>query len=64
MCLHLDMAEDGLAVEGYVRRLKTVVPAQEHGALDSRLEELLNDPNASDEDVIEILGKEFNPKGK
>ncbi len=51
---------DGRArIDEYVARLKSTVPQLEHGALDSRLEELLNDASAAPDDVIEILGREF-----
>jgi len=33
----------------------------EHGALDSRLEELLNDSSATADEVISILLQEFDP---
>ena len=51
-------------VDEYVATLKSKIPAMEHGALDSRAEELLNDPTADEDDVISILGQEFNPGGK
>ena len=34
----------------------------EHGALESRVEELLNDPSADSDDVILILLQEFDPE--
>ena len=40
--------------------LKAKIPAMEHGALDSRLEELLNDASADEDDVISILDQEFD----
>lgn len=51
-------------IDEYVAELKAAIPAQEHGAVDSRLEELLNDANADADDVMEILRDEFNPPGK
>ena len=64
----MEMAEDrpdpGSLVDEYVGLLKSIVPRAEHGALDSRVEELLNDPSASEEDVIAGLREEFNPEGK
>ena len=51
-------------VDEFVGHLKRIVPPAEHGALDSRVEELLNDPNADEEDVISILGQEFDPGSK
>lgn len=51
-------------VDEYVAKLKTKLPEMEHGALDSRLEELLNDPSADDNDVVAILELEFDPHHK
>lgn len=48
-------------VDEYVAQLKLKVPAAEHGALESRVEELLNDPNADENDVMTVLGQEFDP---
>jgi hypothetical protein len=66
--LRSDMAEERpearSTIDEYVGHLKSIVPRQGHGALDSRLEELLNDPSASGEDVISILHQEFNPEDK
>ena len=44
--------------------LKTKIPAAEHGALESRLQALINDPDTDDDDVIAILIREFDPDGK
>jgi hypothetical protein len=49
-------------IDEYVARLKSTIPREDHGALDSRLEELLNDPSADPDDVILILGQEFDPQ--
>ena len=49
-------------VEDYVITLKSIVPPMEHAALESRVDELMNDASASDEDVIEILREEFDPE--
>ena len=51
-------------IDTFVSELKTKVPPMEHGAIDSRLEELLNDPTADSDDVVSILGQEFNPQTK
>jgi hypothetical protein len=48
------------AIDEYVEQLKAKIPAMEHGALDSRLEELLNDASADEDDVISILDQEFD----
>jgi hypothetical protein len=45
-----------------VTRLKSLIPPMEHGALESRLDELLNDPSSDADDVISILLEEFDPK--
>ena len=42
--------------------LRAAIPSEEQGALESRLEELRNDANADEDDVIEILRKEFDPR--
>ena len=47
-------------IDEYVTTLKAQVPQMEHGALDSRLEVLLNDSSADENDVISILGQEFD----
>jgi hypothetical protein len=49
-------------IDEYVATLKSKVPVMEHGAIDSRVEELVNDPNADEDDVISILGQEFDPQ--
>jgi hypothetical protein len=49
-------------VEECVAKLKSKIPAMEHGALDSRTEELLNDPSADADDVVAILLQEFDPE--
>jgi hypothetical protein len=63
-CYAQAMAEEqpdaSVAIDEYIESLKSRIPASEHGALDSRLEELLNDPNADEGDVIAILQQEFN----
>jgi hypothetical protein len=51
-------------VDEYVATLKSKIPTMEHGAVDSRVEELLNDPTADESDVISILDQEFNLEGK
>ncbi len=58
------MPEENLSIAEYVTTLKSKVPAMEHGAVDSRLEALLNDSSATEEEVIAILRDEFDPAGK
>jgi hypothetical protein len=48
-------------VDEYIAELKARIPPMEHGAVDSRLEELLNDSSADQDDVIAILHREFDP---
>jgi hypothetical protein len=54
----------GSAIDRYMEILKAKIPPVEHGALDSRLEELLNDASADEDDVIAILHQEFDPERK
>jgi hypothetical protein len=49
-------------IDEYLAKLKSKVPPMEHGALDSRVEELLNDPSIDEDDVISILLQEFDPE--
>ena len=51
-------------IDSWVAKLKSTIPLLEHGALDSRLEELLNDSTADPDDVILILLQEFDPQHK
>ena len=47
-----------------VAKLKSKIPPEEHGALESKLDELLNDPSADTDDVISILVREFGADEK
>lgn len=49
-------------IDECVAKLKAKIPPLEHNAIDSRVEELLNDPNADADDVISILRQEFDPE--
>jgi hypothetical protein len=49
-------------IDECVAKLKSKIPPLEHNALDSRVEELLNDPSADADDVISILRLEFDPE--
>jgi hypothetical protein len=49
-------------IDECVVKLKSKVPLAEHGAIDSRVEELVNDPSADADDVISILLQEFDPE--
>ena len=51
-------------IDAAVAKLKSTIPLLEHAALDSRLEELLNDSSADRDDVILILRQEFDPQHK
>jgi hypothetical protein len=58
------MPEENVLIAKYVETLKSKIPPMEHGALDSRLEALLNDSSVTDDEVIEILREEFDPPGR
>ena len=49
-------------IDECVATLKSRIPTMEHGALESRLDDLLNDPSTDTDDVILILLEEFDPK--
>lgn len=49
------------SVDEYVAILKSILPPMEHPSLESRVQELRNDPSAGEEDVITTLTEEFNP---
>jgi hypothetical protein len=51
-------------VDECVASLKRKIPPEEHGALESRVDELLNDPSADENEVISILIQEFDPQQK
>jgi hypothetical protein len=55
------MDQSRTPIDDCVAKLKSIVPPMEHGALESRVDELLNDPSADEEDVIAILRQEFEP---
>ena len=54
--------DDPSQIDECVARLKSKIPEIDHGALDSRVEELLNDPSADADDVVLILLEEFDPE--
>ena len=49
-------------VDECVAMLKTKIPQAEHGALESRVEELLNDSTTDADDVVLVLLREFDPE--
>ena len=49
-------------IDECVAQLKSKIPPMEHGALDSRLEALLNDSSATPDEVVLILLEEFDPQ--
>ena len=55
---------DRSKVLAYLTDLKSLTPAAEHGALESRMAELLNDASADDFDVISMLSQEFDPQAR
>jgi len=46
-------------VDEYIRHLKSKIPPEDHAALDSRVQDLLDDANADAQDVVEALRREF-----
>ena len=59
-----ERGEESSHLNEFVARLKSKIPPMEHGALDSRVEQLLNDSSADTDDVISILRQEFDPLDK
>ena len=57
-----EQANSDSAITECVRILKLKIPASDHSSLDSRVQELMNDPEADDMDVITILRSEFDPE--
>ncbi|MGD1098517.1 MAG: hypothetical protein ABSB35_41875 [Bryobacteraceae bacterium] len=57
-----DQPEARRQIDECVANLKSRIPLVEHSALDSRVEQLLNDPSADSDDVILILREEFDPE--
>jgi hypothetical protein len=53
-------ANADLKISGCIWMLKLKIPPSDHGALDSRAQELMNDPSTDDDDVVEILRREFD----
>jgi len=60
------MADQGANTDAKIIRcvdeLKSIIPREDHALLDSRLQALINDPDADDNDVVAILQKEFGPQ--
>jgi len=55
---------DRSKVDEYLKDLKAQTSAAEHGALESRTVNLLNDASQDDFDVISTLSQEFDPQGR
>jgi hypothetical protein len=55
-------ANADLEISECIRILKLKIPPSDHGAIDSRAQELMNDPSTDDDDVVEILRREFDPE--
>jgi hypothetical protein len=58
------MSRIGIMANGsneVVQILKSKIPPVDHAVLESRLQELINDPSTDDDDVISILRDEFDP---
>ena len=49
-------------IDEYIAQLKLKIPPMEHGALDSRVDALLNDASMDEEEMISILQQEFDPE--
>jgi ATP-dependent exoDNAse (exonuclease V) beta subunit len=49
-------------IDAYMAELKSKIPAADHAALESRLDALLNDPDADASDVVSVLRREFDPE--
>ena len=60
--MQTEQPDKDLTIDQYVESLKSRIPAAEHGALESRAEELRNDPSADESDVIDILRQEFQSR--
>ncbi len=58
-----DRADAQAQIDACIAMLKSKIPPMEHGALDSRLEGLLNDSSATPDEVILALLQEFDPHG-
>ena len=50
------------SVDAFVAELKARVPGEDHAALESRAQALVNDPDVDDNDAILILREEFDPE--
>ena len=57
-----DQDASAQTVDDYIRHLKSEIPPEEHAALDSRVQDLLDDANADAQDVVEALRREFEPR--
>jgi len=57
-----DQDASAQTVDAYIRHLKSKIPPEEHAALDSRVQDLLDDANADAQDVVEALRREFEPR--
>jgi len=57
-----DQDASAQTVDDYIRHLKSKIPPEEHAALDSRVQDLLDDANADTQDVVEALRREFEPR--
>ena len=51
-------------IDEYVAVLKSKNPQEDHGALESRVQALINDADADYHDVISALRVEFDPEQK
>lgn len=56
-----ESANTDAEIQGCVADLKTKIPVADHGALESRVQALINDPDTDNDDVVTILLEEFDP---
>jgi hypothetical protein len=57
-----DQDASAQTIDEYVRHLKSRIPPEEHAALDSRVQDLLDDANADAQDLVEALRREFESR--
>jgi hypothetical protein len=56
-----ESANTDAAITQCVAELKNKIPPPDHGALESRVQALINDPETDNDDVVTILRQEFDP---
>ncbi|MCU1325507.1 MAG: hypothetical protein JWN34_877 [Bryobacterales bacterium] len=56
-----ESANTDAEIAACVSELKAKIPVADHGALESRVQSLINDPETDNGDVVTILRQEFDP---